>query len=205
MTKLSRHEARRARKARTRKRSYFIWGGVGLVSIVLIGAFLALRRSGSAQTGNGFAAPVGDSVAILPADHVEAGTDPGPYNSDPPTSGRHYAAEYDAGFYDESSPQATELYPEGYLVHNLEHGYVIFWYNCATLDVPGCTDLKDQIKKVMSDFDNFKVIAFPRPSLDVPLVMTSWGRIQPFDSFDLTLAKAFVRNNRNKAPEPNAP
>ena len=22
-------------------------------------------------------------------------------------------------------------YPEGYLVHNLEHGYVIFWYNCA--------------------------------------------------------------------------
>jgi hypothetical protein len=36
--------------------------------------------------------------------------------------------------------------------------------------------------------------------------MTSWGRILHFDEgFDAELAFSFVQNNRNKAPEPNAP
>lgn len=205
MAKQSRREAHRTRRAKARRRSYYIWGGVGLASIVLIGGVWALRGSGGAALGNAAAAPVGDAVAILPADHVEPGTDPGPYNSDPPTSGRHYAAEYNAGFYDEGSPQTAEAYPEGYLVHNLEHGYVVFWYNCSLLDEAGCTGLKGQIKQVMSDFDGTKLIAFPRSSLDVTLAMTSWGRIQRFETFDPVLAGTFVRNNRNKAPEPNAP
>jgi hypothetical protein len=57
----------------------------------------------------------------------------------------------------------------------------------------------------MDDFDSEKLIAFPWPSLDVPVVMTSWGRLQRFDSFDPQLAAAFVQANRNKSPEPNAP
>jgi len=205
MKKQSRREIQRAQRQKARTRSILIWGGVGLGVIVVIVAVVALNRSRQPGAGGVLSAPVGEAVAILPADHVETGTDPGPYNSDPPTSGRHYPVEYNAGFYDETSTEAGDDHPEGYLVHNLEHGYVIFWYNCTLVDAAGCATLKSQIKQVMSAFNDFKVIAFPRASIDVPLVMTSWGRIQRFETFDSDLATSFVRGNQNKAPEPNAP
>ncbi|GAB4495970.1 MAG: hypothetical protein Fur0016_33280 [Anaerolineales bacterium] len=50
-----------------------------------------------------------------------------------------------------------------------------------------------------------KLIAYPWSSLDVPLALTSWGRLQKFTSFDTEQVKAFYRTNLNKAPEPNAP
>jgi hypothetical protein len=117
----------------------------------------------------------------------------------------HYDAPLDAGFYQESDLATLPAYPEGHLVHDLEHGYVIFWYNCAVLDETGCTQLKEDIQKVMSDNGGTKLIAFPWKTIDVPLVMTSWGKLQRFDTFNAAQASAFVKANRNHAPEPNAP
>jgi hypothetical protein len=96
-------------------------------------------------------------------------------------------------------------FPEGYIVHNLEHGYVVFWYNCDLLSESECSTLKSEIRTVIDEFDGVKLIAFPWSSLDVPLAMTSWDRIFRFDSFDPQTAAAFVRANRNQSPEPNAP
>lgn len=138
-------------------------------------------------------------------EHVAVGQDPGPFNSDPPTSGRHYGDEYEAGFYEESDPEAQHEYPEGFLLHNLEHGYVIFWYNCNLLNDGACNNLKTQIKSVIDDFNGVKVIGFPRATIDAPVVATTWGRMQRFDVFDEELAADFVRANRGRAPEPNAP
>jgi hypothetical protein len=176
-------------------RSYLIWGlviaaGIAVVVFVLVPAF---------QPSTGEDVPVMSSSS-----HVEEGSDPGPYNSDPPTSGLHYANELPVGFYDEDEIAQFGLYPEGYLVHNLEHGYVIFWYNCNSLDQSSCTELKDDMREVMQDAGNFKVIAFPW-STDAQVIMTSWGKMLEFDTFDPGLARSFVRNNRNKAPEPFAP
>jgi hypothetical protein len=137
--------------------------------------------------------------------HVQEGTDPGPYNSDPPTSGKHYDPTYQAGFYDESDTETQNLHPEGFLVHNLEHGYVIFWYNCNLLDEQECTDLKTQIQGVMDEAGGTKLIAFPRESIEEPVVMTSWGRMLRFEEFDPAQARDFIQRNLNKAPEPNAP
>ncbi len=189
--------ARRAKQRRRRLISRLIWSGLGLAVIGALG-FLVW---GTVRP------PAGEAVPLMSnaGQHVPEGSDPGPFNSDPPTSGPHYAREFDAGFYDESSPQAQVPYPEGYIGHNLEHGYVIFWYNCEALNGTACEDLKGQIQAVMDDFDTVKLIAFPRPSLDVPVVMTSWGRMQRFETFDPNLARRFVRANRNRAPEPNAP
>ena len=65
--------------------------------------------------------------------------------------------------------------------------------------------MKDQISSAMDETGNFKVIAFPRDSIEFPVVMTSWGQIQEFSDFSPSEAIAFVERNRNKAPEPNAP
>lgn len=182
------HERQRRQKLRTN----FIWGGIGVVILAIVGLVV----------WQGVRPAAGESVQIMVSDpHIPVDSDPGQYNSDPPTSGPHYPEEARAGFFDNNSYQ----YPAGYLVHNLEHGYVIFWYNCDLLDESGCANLKEQIRTTIDELGGTKLIAYPWNSLDVPLVMTSWGRLQKFEAFDSEQAKAFYRANLNKAPEPNAP
>jgi hypothetical protein len=185
-------EKRRRRKTITR----IIWGAVAIILIAVIGYFV----------WNALKPAAGQTVPIM-ADtgHVEEGQDPGPYNTDPPTSGRHYANELEAGFYEEADRDSISGFPEGYLVHNLEHGYVIFWYNCDLVTDGECTELKSQIRSVLDRENNFKVIAFPWESIKVPVVLTSWGQIQEFKAFNPELAQSFVKSNRNQAPEPLAP
>jgi hypothetical protein len=162
-----------------------------ILSAIGYGAFASARPA------------VGEEVQVM-ADisHVPEGTDPGPYNTDPPSSGRHYPSSLPAGFYFEGDIE--DPYPAGLLVHSLEHGYIIFWYNCSILTPEDCTDLQAQISEVMERADNFKVIAYPWESINSPVVMTSWGRMRSFDQFDLELALEFIQRNRNKAPEPHA-
>jgi hypothetical protein len=176
--------------------SRFIWGSVAVVVVAGLGYVLWVA----------FRPSYGVSIPIMAdSNHVTEGSDPGPYNSNPPTSGPHFADEFDAGFYDEMEAASKPDFPEGYLVHNLEHGYVIFWYNCGLLDEQGCTDLKTQIQSVMDQFNSVKLIAFPWKSLEVPITMTSWGQLQEFKDFNQDQAVSFVERNRNRAPEPNAP
>jgi len=197
MSKKNLRETRRARKKRQQLVSILIWSGVAFVVIVLFGYIIW----GAVRPRDGEAIPIMENAG----DHVPEGSDPGPFNSDPPTSGRHYDEEYDAGFYDENSSEAQVPYPEGYLGHNLEHGYVIYWYNCDLVDEESCAELKNQIQESMANNGGTKLIAFPRTTLDVPVVLTSWGQMLRMDSFNQDQAKRFISANRNHAPEPNAP
>lgn len=188
----SKRQQLRDRQRRERIRNYAIWGGVGLILLAVIASLVGRAARPAA----------GEGVPIMTSDpHIPTDSDPGQYNSDPPTSGPHYAEEAQAGFYDTNS----YTFPAGYLVHNLEHGYVIFWYNCDLISETECSVLKTQIRTVMDDLGGTKLIAYPWPSLDVPVVLTSWGRLQEFETFDPEAAKAFYRANLNRAPEPNAP
>lgn len=196
MNSQSIRKTRRARQQRQRTRRIILWSALAVIIVAGLGFWLARSNP----------EPIGDEFEAQTADHVAEGADPGPYNTDPPTSGRHYAAEYDAGFYRPGDPATLAPFPAGYLVHNLEHGYVIFWYNCEILSSSSdCTTLQEAIAAVLEEADNWKVIAFPWTSTDVPVVLTSWGRMLTMDEFDSDLAMEFVRRNRNEAPEPNAP
>lgn len=185
------------KKRRERFLSNAGWGSLGIAAAVLVGILIwQVTRP-----------PTGEEIPV-PASyrtHIQEGTPPGPYPSDPPAGGVHYGSTFEARFYEQSELESLSEYPEGYLVHNLEHGYVIFWYNCATLDETGCTRLKSGIQQVMADYDGLKLIAFPWQSLDVPVVMTSWGKLQRFNRFNAAQASAFIDANRNRSPEPNAP
>ncbi len=191
----TKRERLKKRRQREQMRSRIIWTAAIAFVTVTVGALVwpSLRPV------------VGEAVAIMAdSSHVTTGEDPGPFNSDPPTSGTHYAESLQAGMYDEAAAEAYDPYPAGYLVHNLEHGYVIFWYNCAFLEDAGCEVLKGQLQDVIDEAE-YKVIAFPWASIDVPVVATSWGRMQAFENFDPGAASQFVKRNRNHAPEPQAP
>jgi len=171
--------------------SRLIWGSVGVAVLGIIGLIIWQIAKPAA----------GETIPIMTnTSRIETDSDPGPYDSDPPTSGPHYAQEAQAGFYDSN----IYTYPAGYLVHNLEHGYVVFWYNCNLLDEPACSDLKSQIRLVMDELGGVKMITYPWDSIDVSLVITSWGHLQRFDEFDAEQAKAFYHANLNRSPEPNA-
>jgi hypothetical protein len=193
----SKRQLIQARQRKNRMMNRLLWGGAGLVILALLG--LLIWQITRPAMGEEVQIPINSSQ------HIPEGTDPGPYPSDPPAGGVHYEGTLPAKFYQEDDLATLPQHPQGYLVHNLEHGYVIFWYNCAVLDEAGCQQLKSQLQEVLDAFDGVKAMAFPWKSLDVPVVATSWGRLQRFESFDTGLAERFVRNNRNKAPEPNAP
>ncbi len=188
---------RQQTKARQKQRRLFLYlglAGIGLAALAIT-AFLLIRNNPPA---------VGEAVPLMPsAAHVPDGTDPGPYNTDPPTSGRHYATNLKAGFYDSQAAAKVPKVTDGYLVHSLEHGYVIFWYSCMSLDSTACTQLTDQLRQI-TEKETYKVIAFPRDSLDVPVVATTWGRMLRFKQFNVQQAYEFIKANRNKAPEPFA-
>ncbi|HEY3310533.1 MAG TPA: DUF3105 domain-containing protein [Anaerolineales bacterium] len=196
MKTASKREQNRQREQRKKKQTYAV---IGVAALVVVGVITAILWQ-SAKTQ-----PVGEAVSVPPdyINHVAVGT-PLSYPSDPPAGGPHYGNTFERGFYDETSLPNQPGDPQGYLVHNLEHGYVIFWYNCAKLDENACKDLKTGIKTLMDSKNNNKLIAFPWKSIDSPLVMTSWGRLQRFDKFDERLARAFIDANLNKSPEPDA-
>jgi hypothetical protein len=196
MAKKTKRQQIREKRQRQRMRTYIIAGGVGLV---IVGVVFVLIRPVITRAA-------GETIPELPSSqHISYGDDPGPFNSDPPTSGQHYPEGMEAGFYEEGDIEEYGPYPEGYLVHSLEHGYVIFWYNCDVVSESECSVLKADIRAVLDDANNFKVIGFPWISIDTPVVMTSWAKLQRMQSFDMELAMDFISRNRNRAPEPQAP
>jgi hypothetical protein len=97
------------------------------------------------------------------ADHREIGADL-PYTDSPPATGPHYPtwAPMERKFY------TTRDRPElGYLVHNLEHGYSILWYDQTVADDDKLLADVEAIAGKFSgeDFEN-KFIAAPWTSED---------------------------------------
>lgn len=170
------------------------WSVVGLAVLVIVGYFLWGAISTPAVS------PVGEAVLVdqQGRSHIPEDSDPGQYSTNLPTSGHHYPTPLSAGFYDTN---IYPLYPQGHLVHSLEHGYVIFWYNCKKMSDSQCSEMKTGIKAVMEGASNIKVIAYPWDSIGVPLVMTSWGFTLRFETFDAKLAQTFIQQHLNRAPE----
>ena len=95
MNTKTKRQQKREQDRRQKQNSRLIWIGIGMAALLIL-AFAFSRRS-VAPGASGEVVPVMASSAHIPTD-----TDPGTYNTDPPTSGPHYAEEADAGFYDEN-------------------------------------------------------------------------------------------------------
>ncbi len=107
--------------------------------------------------------PVSDNSASGTQDHVPEGTKV-QYSTSPPTSGKHYPtpSEFGKTFYDKSDRPPVEE-----LVHNLEHGYTILWYNDT---IAGDGKQFDEIQKIakgkLPSEANGKFIAAPFHAAD---------------------------------------
>ena len=187
----------RRHREKDRRRANLVVVALVSAAVLIVGA-LIWNSLGRAALGEAF--PTSGTGS-----HVPDGSPLPRFSSDPPTSGPHYVSPLPEGFYAEDSREATSLLnPQGYIVHSMEHGYVIFWYNCAVVEPEACDALVNGLLDVLQEFDSYKIIAFPWTSTDVPVVATSWGRSLSMAAWDADLAGQFIRRNRNKSPEPFA-
>ncbi|WP_058993945.1 DUF3105 domain-containing protein [Haloarcula sp. CBA1127] len=127
------------------------------------------------------------------ANHVEDGSAID-YQRFPPLSGTHYASTEDAGFY-----EATPLL--GSLVHTLEHGAVIVYYDPA--------EISPEARQSLREFSSVhtgtwrSVVAVPNPNDDprATYVVTAWQHELTMDSYDAETVHAFLSEYLGRGPE----
>lgn len=89
---------------------------LALVAAVVIGGGVFLFKSLNKPLP-------GQAIPQLGQDHItdiSAVT----YSSDPPTSGPHFPVWAKRGVYD-------RVISDGHLIHSMEHGYIVIYYNCG--------------------------------------------------------------------------
>jgi len=96
--------------------------------------------------------------------------------------------------------------PRESLVHNLEHGAVVIWYNCSA----NCGDVSRAEAFISSlPLDPIcpktgpvrRVILVPDPLLDVPIAASSWGFTLRADCFDEQAFSDFFAAHYGRGPE----
>lgn len=171
--------------------------GIGLTTLViLVGGVWFLTIQDTKQETKLNKDLRGEKIADLGSVHIKQGESHSAYNSNPPTSGPHIGdGVAGAGIHDKEV--SDEL-----LVHSLEHGAVVVSYKA---DLP-----KETVDLIKNAFDKAsgKKILVPRQNLDVPVALTSWGRLAKIKAILSTEIGIFnkeviefIEINNDRAPE----
>ena len=179
-------------------------GGVLLVGVVLIGLVLLMGGGPDPNLGQ-----------TLPDDgqlHVADGTDcrspsapcgADPYSSVPAASGSHW--ETPAAWVAYSTPQS-----ESQVIHNLEHGGIVIWYDPEAIDDAQVAELTSYVQgQVASGLSGrFKFILSPwggSEDLGAAVAVVAWRHLLKLEAFDMSAVRAFADANYLRyGPEPNA-
>ncbi len=201
------------RKKKARQESDISWGGKASpgarrINIVLGVIVLGLAVAGgtywflSAQNESAFQAIADQGRERLPAVVTSNPKNVGchgqqgatyTYDGQLPTSGRHDPVPTSPGVY------RVPLRP-GQLVHALEHGSVVIYYDTPEPDA--LATLKDWAGLYGGKWDG--VVVAPMDGLGGDLVLTAWAktlRLRAFDGADAALAAAFIDTYRGRGPE----
>ncbi|MDB4895992.1 MAG: hypothetical protein JWN15_2254 [Firmicutes bacterium] len=114
------------------------------------------------------------------------------YDTDPPLSGDHWAVPTAPGFY--TVAQTPER-----LVHALEHGNVVIYYDPAKLPAADLEPLKALAKQYAGQWDGIVVV--PRTDAKNPLILTAWENALRLPGYDKAKVDQFVDAFRGRGPE----
>ena len=136
--------------------------------------------------------PVDPSPHITQCTYVQ-------YSSNPPTSGPHYPIW--AAFQTYTKPV-----PQGFYVHDLEHGAIVVTYNCPT----GCDAELAQLAAYLETrpADSLcevpvksRIVVTPDPHLTVRFAASAWGWALRSQCFDLAALAPFMDAHYGNGPE----
>ena len=161
-------------------------GAIVLVVLLLFGGGGASNLSGVRQVDDG-------------RGHVAVGQQGGPYSSVPATSGTHWDTPGSWGVYTAAAPAI-----EDQMVHNLEHGGIVIWYQPAQVDASEISDLETWVRE-QQQTNRYKAIVSPWTGTDFghPIAVTAWDWLLYLDSADMGQVQQFFDDHYGKSPEPN--
>jgi hypothetical protein len=172
------------------------------MNAVLLGG-LAVILPACGSPGSEASSPAGPAPSPSPTDpqietfpsegamHVPVGTLV-VYGTDPPTSGSHYPSPVGGGYY-EFPIEAP------YLVHSMEHGGVIVYYDPATLTNGQKNDLKALARAHPGVFA--MVVCVPRNDPAYPIILTAWTHRLRLPAYDPDRIDGFVTLFLDQGPE----
>jgi hypothetical protein len=121
------------------------------------------------------------------------------YPDNPPAGGSHYSQW--AAFQSYSFPV-----PRGFWVHDMEHGAVVYSYNCPD----GCAEEVAQVQALIDTLPGDplcsaaaprRVLLTPDPLLDVRWGVSAWGFTLRADCVDRERFQQFYLNHFARGPE----
>lgn len=179
---------RRPAPSKARQRNYWLIGG-GLLLVALIGlaVYANIQRSRPVAGEEKFPS---QGNAHVPADAPHSFA----YASTPPTSGPHYGSLVQWGIYDE--PVAYQS-----LLHNMEDGGVIIFYQCPD----GCPDTMDALSDIVRPYlaaDRRVVLAPNDPTwtnglvahqdMGAPIAVAAWRSLLKLESVDADRVRTLI-------------
>ncbi len=175
------------------------WRLLSVAAILVLGSVILLLLLLFGQGGDNGGSNVGAQQIDDGRSHIPEGTAGGPYHSVPATSGSHWSTANSPGpwgVYDQAQRQERML-------HNLEHGGIVIWYQPATLDAPGLAALKQYVNQQITT-TQFKVILAPWGGADFghPIAVTAWHWLLYLDTADIEAVRTFLNAHYGDAPEP---
>lgn len=114
------------------------------------------------------------------------------YGTDPPTSGPHYPDPEPGGFY------TTPIDP-GFLVHSMEHGGVIIYYNASMLLPDDLTFLQNLANQHLGIFS--QVVVVPRDDATYAIILTAWTHWLRLTTMDQDRINNFLTLFLGQGPE----
>lgn len=145
--------------------------------------FQELAAAGTAGLSNIQTMPDGGGGHLDPGRSISYGTRF-------PTSGVHDRVWMDPGVYDEVQPPTR-------LVHSLEHGMIVIYYDRP--DDAVMETLRSWAALYIGQWSG--VVVAPAPGIGDMIMMTAWNRTLQLQPFDPAVAAAFVDRYRGRGPE----
>lgn len=186
----ARVEAQRKRQRARRRRQVLTWSAVGIVLAAVAGFVIYRNVEGRVNVGAAAREAGCSQTEEFPEqgrNHIPLEEEHEPYNSNPPTSGPHFASPADWGVYrDRIEPEV--------LVHNLEHGGIVIHYK----------DLEEDQIEVLEDLvESFGdgVILVPADDIDHPLALSAWQNLRTCQRPSEDVIRGFVGRFCGKGPE----
>jgi hypothetical protein len=174
------------------------WRVLTLGAILVLGAVILLLvflfGSGGSQN-----ASTGQRQVDAGGTHIPAGQQGTGYTSVPATSGQHWNTA------DSPGPWGvyTTAQPQERMIHNLEHGGIVIWYQPALLDATGLASLTQFVQQQITEAQ-FKVILTPWSGANFghPIAVTAWNWLLYLETADLDKVRGFIDAHYGQAPEP---
>src|SRR5680860_1084067 len=167
------------------KTEHKIIGIIILVTLIIIAGGVWLMNKSEIKNQEKLSkSMMGEKMPDQGAIHVKEGEKHESYNSNPPTSGPHWAGVAGAGIKD-------EVVPDELILHSMEHGAAVVWYKS---DLPQ-SDI-DKIKEAFNSASGKKIM-LPRKDLDIPVALTSWNYLLKLDTVDGSVIKEFIETNND--------